>query len=36
MAKTPAAQMHLKLEELAKKSAAGCTDKEIIQDLKLK
>ena len=28
--------MHIKLEELAKKLAAGCTDKEIIQDLKIK
>lgn len=36
MAKIPSAQMHLKLEELVKKLAARCTDKEIIQDLKLK
>jgi hypothetical protein len=36
MAKTPAAQMHLKLGELAKKLAGGYSDKEIMQDLKLK
>ncbi len=36
MAKIPAAQMHLRLEELAKKLAAGYSDKEIMQDLKLK
>jgi hypothetical protein len=36
MAKIAAAQMRLKLEELVKKLAAGYTDKEIMQDLKLK
>jgi DNA-binding CsgD family transcriptional regulator len=36
MAKIPAAQMHLKLEDLAKKLAAGFTDKEIMQNLQLK
>ena len=36
MAKIPSAQMHLKLEELAKKLAAGYTDKEIMQALNLK
>jgi hypothetical protein len=36
MAKIQAAQMRLKLEDLAKKLAAGFTDKEIMADLKLK
>ena len=36
MAKIPSAHMHLKLEELAKKLAAGYTDKEIMQTLNFK
>jgi hypothetical protein len=36
MAKIPAAQMRLKLEDLAKLLAAGYTDKEIMTSLKLK
>ena len=36
MAKIPAGQIHLKLEDLAEKIAAGFTDKEIMQDLGLK
>ncbi len=36
MAKKPAAQIHHDLEELAKKLAAGYTDKQIMQDLNLK
>ena len=36
MAKIPAAQIHLKLEDLAEKLAAGLTDKEIMQDLQIK
>ena len=36
MAKIPAAQIHLKLEDLAEKLAAGFTDKEIMQDLQIK
>ena len=36
MAKIPAGQIHLKLEDLAEKIAAGLTDKEIMQDLQIK
>jgi hypothetical protein len=36
MAKIPSVQMHLKLEELAKKLAAGYTDKEIMRTLNFK
>src|SRR5690242_2562343 len=36
MAKMPAAQMRLELEELAKRIVEGYTDKEIMQDLNLK
>jgi hypothetical protein len=36
MAKIASAQMHLRLQQLAKKLAAGYTDKEIMQDPKLK
>jgi hypothetical protein len=36
MAKKPAAQTRHDVEELAKKLAAGFTDKQIMQDLKLK
>jgi hypothetical protein len=36
MAKIPSAHMHLKLEELAKKLAAGYMDKEIMQALNFK
>jgi ACT domain-containing protein len=36
MAKISAAQSHLRLQQLAKKLAAGYTDKEIMQALNLK